>query len=159
MSDDRRSDLLLAALQRAGEALDSDELLAQATELALDYLWTPDHLVGLNRKSVSKRCRDMVDSGVLQVHGLGMDSTARRPAPKYAPVAGFDAAAPVPKPPAIAPTQTATSPYASMDRTQLLAVLEAHDDVGECVARFMADLSTVREKVRRRLLAVGLGER
>lgn len=155
---DNRNDLLLAALLRAGEPMDSDELLVQANELALDYMWTPDHLVGLNRKSVAKRLRDMVDAGAIKVQGVGMDSSSRRTTPKYAPVAAYDAQADVPAPPSL-PTVPAPSPYALMNQTQLIAVLDAQDDALECVSRFLQDMSMVREKARRRLLAVGLGER
>lgn len=154
---DARNDLLLAALSRAKHPLDSDELLGQATELALDHLWTPAHLTGLTRKGVAKRCRDLVDAGLMVVTGVGMDGGARRTTPKYAMADKHQAVA-VPAPPAL-PTVPVESPYASMDRTQLMAVLEAHDDVVECVGRFFADLTNVREKVRRRLMAAGLGDR
>lgn len=155
---DTRNELLLAALSRAKGPLDSDELLSQATELALDYLWTPAHLTGLTRKGVAKRCRDMVDAGLLAVSGVSIDGGARRTTPTYSlRKEGADIA--VPKPPALPPTAPVESPYAGMDRTQLMAVLEAHDDVVECVGRFFADLTTVREKVRRRLMAAGLGDR
>jgi hypothetical protein len=155
---DARSQLLLATLSRAQEPLDSDDILSQATELAMDHLWTPAHLTGLTRKGVAKRCRDLVDTGHLVVTGVGMDGNARRTTPKYAIAFKDDVRPDVPAPPAL-PTAPQESPYASMDRSQLLVVLDAQDDALECVARFLADMAKVSEKARRRLMSAGLGER
>lgn len=154
---DPRNQLLLATLSRAKEPLDSDDLLSQATELALDHLWTTAHLTGLTRKGVAKRCRDLVDTGDMVVTGVGMDGAARRTTPKYA-MADKVMAVEVPPPPAL-PTTTQESPYESMDRSRLIAVLDAQDDALECVSRFLRDMAATREKVRRRLLSAGLGER
>lgn len=159
---DVRSQLLLATLSRAQEPLDSDDILSQATELAMDHLWTPSHLTGLTRKGVAKRCRDLVDTGHLVVTGVGMDGGARRTTPKYqlSPSSITDRVRTfgVPTPPAL-PTTPQESPYASMDRGQLLTVLDVQDDALECVARFLADMAKVSEKARRRLMSAGLGER
>lgn len=155
---DARNQLVLATLSRAKEPLDSDDILSQATELALDHLWTPAHLVGLTRKGVAKRCVDLLKSGYIQQTCFGMDNSSRRPTPKYAITFEDDRRPEVPEPPAL-PTAPIESPYASMDRTQLLTVLDAQDDALECVARFLADMAKVSEKARRRLMSAGLGER
>jgi hypothetical protein len=155
---DHRNTLLLATLSRAGQPLDSDELLAQATELALDHQWTPDHLAGLNRKGVAKRCRDMVEAGLLVVSGVGVDGAARRTTPKYAMTKNLKVPD-VPPPPPLREEAPKESPYDAMDRTQLMAVLEAHDEFAECVGRFFRDLTNVRERVRRRLQSAGLDTR
>jgi hypothetical protein len=155
---DRRNKLLLATLQRAGKPLDSAELLAQATELAMDYLWTPAGLGGLTRKGVAKRCADMEAEGLLKQEGVAMDGRSRRTTPLYMPVAGYDKEAKVPKPPAVqAPTrEEPADPFNGMSRVQLMAVLESHDEIAECVGRFLNDMRTARDKARQRLQAVGL---
>lgn len=156
---DARNELLLSALKRAGEPLDSDALLNQASELALDHFWTPDHLTGLSRKGVAKRCRDMAESGVMNSAGVGIDAGSRRTTPKYAPVGGYEPQAPVPQPPELPAPPPMDSAYAAMHRIQLLAVLDAHDDVLECVSRFLREMTDVRERARRRLIAADLVER
>jgi hypothetical protein len=155
---DTRNELLLVALHRAGRPMASDDLLDAAHGLALNEGWSPAQVAPLTRKSVAKRLQNMVGSGQLKVAGAAMDEASRRTTPTYVPATGYDLRAVVPEPPRIA-NPAPTTAYDGMDRTQLLAVLEAHDDVVECVGRFFADLTSVREKVRRRLLAAGLGTR
>jgi hypothetical protein len=148
--------LLLAALQRGGHAMASDELLNAAIELATAYGWTPEQLQHLDRRSIGKRLPMMATQGLVRLSGSKIDDGRRNATPLYEPVNGFDADAEVPTPPTAASKPMTESSYASMDRSQLMAVLEAHDDMLECMGRFFTDLTTVRDKVRRRLQGAGL---
>lgn len=157
---DTRNQLLLAALQRAGKPLASDDLLDAAVGLALAEGWTPEQTRELSRRSIAARLQNMLASGLVVQTGDALDDAARRLTPLFAPAAGYNARAMVPGSPTPGRADTAReSPYGSMDRTQLMAVLEAHDDMLECIGRFFTDLTTVREKVRRRLQAAGMGQR
>lgn len=161
MMSDTRNQLLLAALQRVGKPLASDDLLDAAVGLALAEGWTPEQTRELSRRSVAARLQNMLASGLVVQAGDALDVASRRLTPLFAAAAGYNPRAAVPGPPT--PTRAdaarSESPYSSMDRTQLMVVLEAHDDMLECIGRFFADLTTVREKVRRRLKTAGLGER
>lgn len=158
-SNDKRYQLLLAVLKRAGKPVGSDDVLDAATGLALDGGWSPAQLKSFSsRRSVSKLLQNMLTSGLVSEGPQAIDAGARRSMPTYQPVDGYDLRAPVPPPPEgeVSPRASARSSYDGMSQPQLLAVLEAHDDVIECIGRFFHDLSNTREKVRRRLAAVGL---
>lgn len=155
---DKRNQLLVAALRRAGKPTASDDLLDAATGLALAEGWEPEQVSELNRRSVATRLRNLEQAGVVRQEGAGMDERARRTTPLFVPVAGWDVRAAVPAPPMVgaSPTRRRESPYAGLNNTQLLALLEAHDDIAECLGRFLMDMGVVREKARRNLLAAGL---
>lgn len=157
---DTRNQLLLAALQRAGKPLASDDLLDAAVGLALAEGWTPEQTRELSRRSVAARLQNMLASNLVVQVGDALDETSRRLTPLFAPTGLYNPRASVPCAPTPGRADAGReSPYGSMDRTQLLVVLEAHDDMLECIGRFFADLTTVREKVRRRLHAAGMGQR
>lgn len=160
---DKRKELLLAALQRAGKPRTSGELLDDAHGLALAEGWTPDQTADITRKSVAKHLQHMERDGLVRTVGATVDET-RKPTPMFAPVDGFDLNALVPAPPMIERALTGKpSSYANLDRPQLLAVLDAQDDLLAEFARHIKDqelfferLGKVREKCRARLIAAGL---
>ncbi|MGC1550509.1 MAG: hypothetical protein WA777_18460 [Rhodanobacter sp.] len=152
---EKRNQLLLAALQRAGKPVGSEELLDLAVGLAVGSDWIPEQ-VALNRKSIAKRLQNMELTGEVVQCGSGMDESSRRTTPLYKPTAGYNPAAEVPPPPTVSSKPELESPYEGLDRSQLLAVLDVHEAFAECVGRFMTDLNQLREKARRRLTAAGL---
>lgn len=169
---DPRDELLLCALKRAGRPLDSSDLLDEATGLALAD-WEPDQ-VRISRKSVAKRLQNMLTAGLVTQAGLGVDDVARRTTPLFAPVGGYDLRSPVPPPPvnARAPAKQ-PGPFDGLSATQAVTLLDVQDELLAVFGRqlqaqqhqlqaqqqFFSELATVREKVRSRLLAAGLGER
>lgn len=148
----------MAALKRAGEALSSDDLLDMSVGLALAEGWLPEQLADFSRRSIATRLRNLELAGLVRQDGAGMDTRARRTTPLYAPTGGYDAAAPLPPPPRLERDAELadTSCYDGMSRPQLLALLEAQDDIIESVGRFFNDLRGMRDKARARLQAVGL---
>lgn len=155
---DKRNQLLLAALQRAGKPTASDDLLDAATGLALADGWEPEQVAELNRRSVATRLRHLEQGGVVRQDGAGLDERARRTTPLYVPTGGWNARAAIPAPPATSEGRARrdASPYAGMNTAQLVALLEVHDSVTECVGRFLQDMNRLNEQSRRKLLAVGL---
>jgi len=151
---DKRNQLILAALRRHGKPASSAELLDDINGLGEAEGWSPDSLAAITRQSVAKRLQAMVTTGEVIIAGKAFDGDLRRSTPTYEPAGGFDAKAPVPPPPLV--EHAPSSAYEQMTRPQLVAVLEAHDDVLECVGRFFNDLRTTRDRVRSRLAAVGL---
>lgn len=162
---DRLNELLLSALQRGGKPKDSEELEGEAKELALDNLWTPAHVAPLTRKSVAKRCADMVASRLMVQEGKGFDSKASRSTPKFAPAAGYDANAWVPPPPIT--RERAVPDTSQPTQAQVNAVLDAQGELLEELTRQnvrrMQDeiqnnqtISGLREKLRARLMATGM---
>lgn len=156
----KRHELLLCALRRAGKALTCGQTLDQATGLALGEGWDTAQLEELTTKSASRLLQNMVNSEIITQGTQAFDDDTRRMVPTYDAKSSYDPKAPVPKPPEpIRRGSAKESNYAELDATQLMAVLDSHDDVIECVGRFFADLTSVRDKVRRRLMAAGLGTR
>ncbi len=161
---DRRNDLLLAALKRAGVPCDSGDLLDRASGLALAERWAPEQLAPLTRASVAKRLTAMEGQGLVKKAGAGVDPRARRPTPMYVPDGGWDDSAPVPPPPTDGRASAARGDAGTeLDDTQFRVLLDAHDELFGLFARhvqqlgtFMGELSTLREKHRARLAAVGL---
>lgn len=151
------NDLLLASLRRAGEPMASDDLLDAATALALADGWEPEQVSALNRRSVATRLRNMEAGGKVTQVGVTMDEPSRRTTPVYAPVDGYDVSATAPEPPPPSRTTSPGSTYANLERSQLIALLDVHDALAQCTARFFSDLDAWREKSRARLQAVGLG--
>lgn len=164
-----RNDLLLAALKRAGKPLDSGDVLDAAVGLAMADGWEPEQVASLNRRSIATRLQNMVDEGLLTRAGMGMDNVSRRTTPLYAPAAGYDAHAAVPKPPTPARAPAArASVFDGLSTTQTCTLLDVQDELLALFARqqqaqqqvqqqFMQELAVAREKARNRLLAAGLG--
>lgn len=153
---DRKNQLVLAALLRHGRPTGSEELLDVVVGLAQAEFWTPEHLADLNRRSIAARLRNLEEQGLVRQEGVGVDARARRSTPLYVPAGAWDARAPVPPPPSGAPEagRVGQRAHAAMDRTQLLALLDAQDDLLGVVHRFLTDLQAMREKHRARLNAV-----
>lgn len=160
--------LLLAALQRAGKPLASDDLLDVAAGLGLGEGWTTTALAQLNsRKSVASRLRKMVSDGLVREMSPKRDASARRDTPTYEPSAGFDPDAPIPSPDSISMRpNTDKSIYEGMTPRQRLAAFEAQSVCLESVARLiqqlqvgLVDMLQANEKARRILLAEGLEPR
>ena len=156
--------LLLAALQRAGKPLASDELMDQAVGLGLNEEW-PHHSLKLNRKSVARRLTSMEEAGLVRVVAQKRDPVSRRDTPTYEPSAGWNPDAVVPAPDSDAERQgTSTrSVYSDMTPRQRLAVFESHDIMLEGISRMLTHLQAgvsemmqARERLRLRLLAEGL---
>lgn len=158
MTGNQDNALLLAALKRAGEPMDSGSVLDAAAGLAESEGWAPAQVSRLTRKSVSKRLQNMVANGVLVQQGKAFDGPSGRMTPKYAPKDGYDAKASIPEPPSGLHHDRATA-YDGMTKLQLHELLAVQDDMLECMGRFMSDLRTTTSKARQRLLASGLGER
>lgn len=155
---DTRNQLLLAALQRAGKPLTSGDVLDAAVGLALAEGWLPEQTAELTRKSVSKRLQNMVDAGLVMQSGQVMDEASRRMTPTYEPIGPKLPNAPIPEAPSM-PVRTKDADYADLSKSQLIALLSVHDAFASCHSRFMTDLDNWREKSRRELAAVGLGDR
>lgn len=153
---DRRNELLLCALKRFGEPATSADIVDVAAGLASAEGWAADAIAAITRNSVAKRLEQLEQRGLVRQSTLGFDGRARRTTPRYEPVDGWDPKAPVPPPPGGAGVERPETAYDGMSRPQLLAVLETHDEVIECVGRFLTDMRTVRERAKRRLIAVGL---
>jgi len=159
--------LLLAALQRAGAPLASDDLLDRACGLALDEQWPTAAVAKLSRKSVASRLKGMVTAGQVRLAGQARDNAARRDTPLYEPSAGWNAQAPVPAPESQSARAGATKgAYDEMTPRQRLAIFESHDMILESLSRLLAhlqvglaDMAQTREKARQRLLAEGLEPR
>lgn len=163
---DCRKELLLAALQRAGKARTSAELLDDATGLALAEGWEPAQTAKLTRKGVAKHLQHMEKAGLVRSEGTAFDNDAGRMTPTFVPVAGFDPRAQVPSAPTAVESITPARPadYENLNRTQLITLLDVQDDMLAEFARhlqeqerFFIKLGAIREKARARLLAVGLG--
>ena len=156
---DARNDLLLAALRRAGKPMASGDVLDAAVGLATAEGWTAEQLASLTRKAVSKRLQNLCAGGQVKEVGSVVDPSSRRMTPTYLS-ADHNPNARVPPPPSL-PERTAAkeSPYSGLEKSQLIALLDVHDALAQCQFRFMRDLDDWREKARRQLLAVGLGER
>lgn len=155
---DRKNELVLAALRRAGKPSGSEELVDAVQGLGLAEGWQPAQVADLNRRSVAKRLQNMVGEGLVQQAGAGLDDRARRSTPLFAPVGGWNPQALVPPPPAIGAddSRIGQRAHAAMNQQQLLALLDAQDDLLGVVHRFLGDLQTARERHRARLAAVGL---
>jgi hypothetical protein len=155
---DVRNELLLSALRRATTPLTSGDVLDAAVGLAEAEGWTPEQLASLSRKAVSKRLQNMVDAGVVALASQYFDPVSRRLTPTYT-AAVRNPNAVVPPPPSVAPRAAAKeSPYDGLEKSQLIALLDVHDSLAQCLSRHMQELDSWREKSRQRLLAVGLGE-
>lgn len=165
--NDRRNDLLLAALARGGVPMTSDQVLDGAMGLAEAEGWEPHQLAALNRRSVATRLRNLEAQGTVLGAGQAFDEAARRMTPTYTPADGFNAKAAVPPPPAEPATTRRGAPernhYEGLDRMQLVAVLDAQDAMMVELARqaqeavaFIHRLDALREKVRARLVAAGV---
>lgn len=154
---DARNELLLSALRRAGTPLTSGDVLDAAVGLAQAEEWTPQQLANLTRKAVSKRLQNMVEEGAITNGSEVLDTTSRRMTPTYLATDPNPNAwvPPAPSAPAHTPKD---SPYAGLEKSQLIALLDVHDSLAQCLSRHMQDLDSWREKSRQRLLAVGLGE-
>lgn len=153
---DRRNELLLAALLRAGKPVASDEVLDAVVGLGAAEGWSQTDLASISRGSVAKRLAAMVTDGKARMVGERLDPGSRRMTPIYEPADGFDPQAPVPPPPLDSSSDRPSSPYEGMTQPQVLAVLDAQDEMLEAVARFFTDMRTIRERTRQRLAAVGL---
>jgi len=155
---DARNELLLSALRRATTPLTSGDVLDAAVGLAEAEGWTPAQLASLSRKAVSKRLQNLADAGVVGLGQSVLDGDARRMTPTYIAKTP-NPNEPVPPPPSVAPRAAAKeSPYDGLEKSQLIALLDVHDSLAQCLSRHMQDLDAWREKSRQRLLAVGLGE-
>lgn len=163
---DKYNELLLAALCRAGKPRTSGELLDEATGLALAEGWGSKQAAKLSRKGVAKRLQAMKDKGLVRTEGSTFDDDQGRMTPLFAPADGYDARALVPAPPqgqAAAVAAEAGSPLDGKTRTQILAMFDAQS---ELLAQFeagmrmqlahMQQMNELREKLRARLMAVGL---
>lgn len=156
---DSRNELLLSALRRATTPLTSGDALDAAVGLAEAEGWTPAQLASLSRKAVSKRLQNLADAGVVGLGQSVLDGDARRMTPTYIAKTP-NPNEPVPPPPSVVPRAAAKeSPYDGLEKSQLIALLDVHDSLAQCLSRHMQDLDAWREKSRQRLLAVGLGER
>ena len=155
---DKKNQLVLAALQRAGKPSGSEDLLDAAVGLATGEGWAPEQLSDFNRRSIAKRLQNLEEQGLVKPAGAGLDQRARRSTPLYTPTGGWDQRAPVPTPPALSSDigRIGQRAHAAMDRTQLLALLDAQDDLLGVMHRFLGDLQAARERHRARLAAVGL---
>lgn len=148
------NDLLLVALQRSGKPLDSGAVLDAATGIAQADGWSRNVIDSLNRKSVSKRLANMAGEGIVRYAGERLDERGSRMTPLFAPAGEYDAAAvSPPAPPMKAPKSTA---YDHLSRTQLITLLEVHDDQAQMISRFERDLNNWRATTRAKLMAVGL---
>lgn len=153
---DARNDLLLATLRRACKPMTSGDVLDAAMGLAEAEGWTAQQLAPLNRKSVSKRLQNMADAGAINVCSDVLDGSARRMTPTYA-APDLNPNACVPLPPSEPVRAPKDSPYEGLEKSQLIALLDVHDSLAQCLTRHMQDLDSWREKSRARLAAVGLG--
>lgn len=158
---ERRNELLLAALSRCGQPATSADVLDVAAGLARAEGWAETDVAAITRNSVAKRMDLLVAQGKVKRSGVGFDGAARRTTPKYEPVDGFDARAPVPPPPNGVVHAIAATPYESMSPRQLVGLLEAQDEMLEaqaeqleCLSRFLADMREVRERGQRRLVEI-----
>lgn len=155
---DKKNQLVLAALLRAGKPSGSEDLLDAAIGLATSENWTPEHLADFNRRSIAKRLQNLEEQGLVKQAGAGLDARARRTTPLYTPVGDWNPRAAVPPPPFATADggRVGQRAHAMMDRTQLLALLDAQDDLLGVMHRFLSDLQAARERHRARLAAVGL---
>ncbi|MGO4700264.1 hypothetical protein [Dyella sp. 2RAB6] len=161
---DRKNELVLAALRRAGKPSGSEELVDAVQGLALAEQWSPGHVADLNRRSIAKRLQNMASEGLVKQAGATTDDRARRSTPLFVPASGWDPQALVPPPPAGPDDgRPARGGYDGLNRAQLLAVLDADDELFGVFARhiqslqgFFIDMQAAREKHRARLSAVGL---
>lgn len=161
----KRNDLLLATLQRAGKPLASDDLLDGACGLALDAGWDPAQSAELTRKVIAQLLKHLVARGVVRVAGSKFDEGARRSTPTYEPTKGYDPHALIPTGPTPPTRVDPNSTFNAMNRAQVIAVLDAQDEMLSKFAgglaglqAFLTGFMATREKVRARLVAVGLGD-
>lgn len=170
MGSERLDQLLFATLAGTNGPQTSDSLLDLAMGAALSNGWTPAQTKLLTRRLVAARLQRLEKTGYVRRSGSDIDGRARRTTPTYV-VANVNAPTHIPPPPAAeagswqahAPTITSSLMGASMDvaqlsRDQITVLLDGHDQMLDTVSRFLADLSSTREKVRQRLIAAGLGE-
>lgn len=163
-STERFDRLLLAALARESRPATSDTLLDVATGLALAGAWSSAQVAPLTRRVVAARLQLLERAGKVRRAGSDIDGRARRTTPAYV-VTEQGADVPVPAPPYADDLPDIRSSRGnvghdpeSMSRDQIATLLDGQDLIIECVGRFLADLSTTREKVRKRLAAAGLGD-
>ena len=156
---DRINDLLLATLRRGNRPMSSDDLLDTAVGEAQANGWSTADTARLNRRSIAVRLQGMEDKGLIKLDGGKLDTGARRMTPCYVPVDGFDPKATMPPPPRRTQSTGDDAPanYRGLSQSQLLTVMDVQDALIECVQRFLVDLSTTREKARKRLASAGLG--
>jgi hypothetical protein len=164
MAADRFDRLLLAALAREAKAANSDTLLDLAIGMALANGWTSAQVSALTRRIVAARLQLLDKAGLVRKSGTDYDGRARRTTPAYQVTEASAGSTPPPPPFAeeIPDMRMATGrarhEIDSLSRDQVTTLLDGQDLLIECMTRFLADLSTTREKVRQRLAAAGLGE-
>jgi len=156
---DSRNELLLSALRRATTPLTSGDVLDAAVGLAEAEGWAPEQLASLSRKAVSKRLQNMVEAGLVMQAGEVFDESGRRMTPTYEPIGPRLPHAPIPEAPRMPARDAAKdSLYDSLEKSQLIALLDVHDSLAQVMCQHLQDLAGWRERSRQRLLAVGLGE-
>lgn len=156
---DRINELLLAALQSSAKPIPGSDVLDAAIGMGMAEGWTPDQLKGVTRRSVAGRLQQMVTAGLARVAGSVMDHDARRTTPAYEPVER-PAKVSVPPPPAMAVASSSRTSSAALHgdrpRAQLLALLDAQDEMLTAVGRFLQDLERARDRCRAKLIATGV---
>jgi len=171
MSSDRIDQLLLGTLARAAKPATSDTLLDLAYGEALAAGWTPTQAAPLTRRVVAARLQRMEKAGTVRRMGFDIDGRARRTTPTFALADGNNPPA-IPAPPSShdatvwqsrdraggAPVAPGPRDTTRLSREQLTTLLDCHDQLLDSVSRFLSDLASTREKVRQRLVAVGLGD-
>jgi hypothetical protein len=151
MRSEKLSQIVLAALHKAGKPSTSADLEDIAQGLAVEHGWPDGVIESLTRMSIAARLRYMSKTGILIVNGSTRDEHGRETA-VYEPVGGFD-----PNHEAPAPIQSGNdSPYGDLTRGQLLTILEVQDEMLSETSRFLQSMQDLSARARTQLADVGL---
>lgn len=152
-------ELVLCALHRAGEPVDTGTLLELVRDLAIDGGWPARAVAAWSAKALPPMLRHMQADTL--VHRTP-DQQRYYPATDV-----YDTARPIPAPP---DDTAAEHDLDGMSRTQLVTVFEVQSDVIarltalcadqlQASARFAQQFQQIQQSARTRLYAVGLGDR
>lgn len=165
-----RRELLLCCLNRIGAPSTAAEVAEYAFSLAAGDGHPRDAFSGLNPQMVAGILRGMEQAGTIQRGESRYDTSKGRDQPRWC-VLNRDSRYPLPlppdddEPPQKEQRAEPRSPYDSLTRDQMIALLQVQDDIAAVAARLreavstsLAEMELIVASARSRLAAKGLGE-